>query len=235
MKKLIKIVPTVLFLLFVSCATTPFSCSTSDFRVVDLKCEKHIQRTYIETCFSYRHMVGKWSFYKLKFSKLTHNLKRKGHFKKDPLLDKNPDQEDYKYTGYDKGHLANSNDFSFDQQAMQDSFYLSNIGPQDRFQNQRGAWKKLEDKIRKDSTEYNREYYILAGTVLTDDLPKISPASNISVPKYFFKIIMWHNSNGTFEEKAYKIPNYETKESDPSFHEVAAELLEKELEISIKH
>lgn len=235
MPKIIKLLSLIIFLLLASCATTPVIHNASDLSVIDLNCEKIIQRTYITTCFSYKHMVGKWSFYKLKFSKLTHNLKRNGRFKKDPVLDKNPDEDDYKYTSYDKGHLANSKDFSFDLQAMQNSFYLSNIAPQDRSQNERGAWKRLEDKIRKDSAEHEREYYILAGTLLTDDLPKINPNSKISVPKYFFKILLWKNPSGIYETKAYKIPNYETKDNDPSAFEVSAESLEKELDISIHH
>lgn len=162
-------------------------------------------------------------------------MKRTGHFKKDPHLTVNPDEEDYKYSGYDKGHLANSKDFSFDLQAMQDTFYLSNIAPQDRFQNQRGAWKKLENKVRKDSEVNNREYYILAGTKLNDEnLPKIKPKSLISIPKYFFKFIMWLSPNGRYELKAYKIPNHDTAETDPVHFEVSPEALKKELEISIE-
>lgn len=221
-------------LLLGSCATTPYSSNGRVPKVIDSKCEKLIQRNYIETCFSYIHQQGKWSFYKLKFSKLTHTLKRSGHFKKDPFLKENPDEADYKYSGYDKGHLANSKDFSFDVRAMEDTFYLSNIAPQDRFQNQRGVWKKLEDKIRKDSEANDREYYILTGTKLNEEhLKKIKSNSLISIPKYFFKFIMWLSPNGHYELKAYKIPNSETTDTEPAHFEVSPKALEEELEISI--
>ena len=52
--------------------------------------------------------------------------------------------KDYESSGYDRGHLAPASDMGWSEITMAESFYYSNMSPQDPSFN-RGIWKKLED------------------------------------------------------------------------------------------
>lgn len=94
---------------------------------------------------------------------------------------------DYKGSGYDRGHLAPAADMGWSVKAMEESFYYSNMSPQKPSFN-RGIWKQLEELTR-DWTVENKEIYIVTGGVLNDSLPTIGK-NKVSVPKYFYKVIL---------------------------------------------
>ena len=73
------------------------------------------------------------------------------------------------------------------QEAMSESFLMSNMSPQDPGFN-RGIWKKLEGLIR-DWAEDNEEIYVVTGPVLVDDLPTIG-VNAVAVPEYYYKVIL---------------------------------------------
>ena len=54
---------------------------------------------------------------------------------------------DYTKSGYDRGHMAPAADMKWSKQAMEESFYMSNICPQNPNLN-RGDWNDLEEKSR---------------------------------------------------------------------------------------
>jgi DNA/RNA endonuclease G (NUC1) len=54
----------------------------------------------------------------------------------------------YRLTGYDKGHLANAEDFAWSKESLRSTFYYINAIPQTSKLN-RGIWKKFETEIRK--------------------------------------------------------------------------------------
>ena len=56
-------------------------------------------------------------------------------------------REDYSNTGWDKGHMAPSADMKWSQTAMNESFYLTNICPQNHELNGK-AWHSLEKYVR---------------------------------------------------------------------------------------
>lgn len=62
------------------------------------------------------------------------------------------DAEDYKKQGYDKGHLANAEDFAYDCEKERSTFRYYNCLPQTPRLN-RGIWKVWETKIRNESQE----------------------------------------------------------------------------------
>ena len=60
------------------------------------------------------------------------------------------EQEDYSKSDFDMGHLANAEDFAFDCKKDEMTFRFYNCLPQYPNLN-RGAWKRWENTIRKDS------------------------------------------------------------------------------------
>lgn len=94
---------------------------------------------------------------------------------------------DYSGSGYDRGHLMPAGDCQWDATVMSESFFMSNMSPQNpQFNRQR--WRYLEMQVREWAIEYGGLYVVTAG-VLTDGLPAIGE-NEVAVPEYYYKVIM---------------------------------------------
>ncbi len=115
---------------------------------------------------------------------------RTNDYRTDPLIKQAmSDSSDYWLSGYDRGHLAASADFKWSKKALSESYYYSNIIPQNPLLN-KGAWNKLEMQIREWAID-NDELIVVTGPVLRDSLPKIPKGSKkVSIPEYLFKIVL---------------------------------------------
>ena len=88
---------------------------------------------------------------------------------------------DYKGSIYDKGHLANSEDFAFDCTKDEMTFRYYNCLPQTVNLN-RGIWKSKETLIRQWSQ--TEKLYIICGGYFGK-----SKMGNVSVPSYCWKVV----------------------------------------------
>ena len=132
------------------------------------------------------HEQAEWVYYILNTEKLKGTVKRTNNFKSDEKVTTgSAHPSDYKYTGFDRGHLAPASDMKISRTIMSESFLMSNISPQNPSFN-RGGWKKLETLVR--SWAQNYEIHIVTAGVLSSKLPKLDN-SNVSIPKLFYKII----------------------------------------------
>lgn len=121
-------------------------------------------------------------------------------------LEKSATDKDYLYSGYEKGHLVNAEDFAYDCNLEKLTFFYFNTIPQTKKLN-RGIWKKHEFDVRLQSQ--NDSLFIICGGFDFSEKIKIG---EVSVPKYCFKIIsnekthqivyyVYRNDNSnTFEE-----------------------------------
>jgi len=136
-------------------------------------------------CYDEEHEQAKWVAYRLTAKELKGKAKRHGTFKQDPLVSTgSANTNDYKYSGYDRGHLAPAADMAWSKDAMKESFYTSNISPQHPSFN-RGIWKKLESQVRKWAKENDELLIVTAGMIF--DTTKIG---DVSVPMFFYKVIL---------------------------------------------
>ena len=94
---------------------------------------------------------------------------------------------DYIKSGYTRGHLAPAADFVHDQEAMDKSFFMSNISPQVYHFNA-GVWRELEENVR-DWAKLNDRLLVVTGPVW-DENPKRIGKNGVSVPKAFYKAIL---------------------------------------------
>ncbi len=163
--------------------------------------------------YSEAHEQAEWVYYELSSDKLTvDKTKRKDNFRADPkVATGSAAVEDYKKSGFDRGHLAPAADMAFDPIAMSESFYMSNMCPQAPAFN-RGIWKSLETLVRSwvnDSTLI----YIATGPILNDHLSRIG-RNKVCVPNFFFKaILQFHPTDNSFSAIAFLIPNEGSKNS----------------------
>jgi len=95
---------------------------------------------------------------------------------------------DYTRSGYDRGHMAPAGDMKWDAQAMKESFYMSNICPQNHNLN-KGDWKDLEELERTWAKRYGA-VCIAAGPIYTDKDPQRIGTHRVAVPDAFFKVLL---------------------------------------------
>ena len=148
-----------------------------------------IERSHYTLNYSEKHEQALWVAYKLSADSLAQQrFKRKNDFRKDPRVKTSSAAlSDYKGSGYDRGHLAPAADFSYNQLALSQTFYMSNISPQRPAFN-RGIWKDLEMQVRK-WVQGDKELYVVTGPVLDKQFSTIG-ANNVSVPEYYYKVVL---------------------------------------------
>jgi endonuclease G len=134
-----------------------------------------------------KYEQAEWVSYLLTKDMVNGSEKRKNNFRVDPDVPTgSASPKDYAKSGYDKGHLAPAGDFTYSEEAMSESFYMSNMSPQRPGFN-RGVWKRLEELVREFAKE-NDSIYIATGPILKDGLPTIGKDS-VAVPEYYYKVI----------------------------------------------
>jgi endonuclease G len=132
-----------------------------------------------------------WVIEHLTAEKATGSLHRTDNFQPDPDLPKGKRAElsDYKKSGYDQGHMAPAADMAWDEQAMRESFYLSNMVPQVGIGMNRGIWKDLEEKIRGWALERG-EIYIYTGPIFSSNIELGEIGKNkVAVPNQLYKVV----------------------------------------------
>lgn len=150
------------------------------------------------------HELPNWVAYVLQPSYLYGKEKRSDDFREDPAVrTQSADLDDYKLSGYDRGHLVPAGDMKWSKKAMSETFLMSNITPQTHAFNA-GIWETLESNVRswarKDSA-----LYIVAGPVLQGNL-KIIGKNKVTVPEYFYKAVLDANAP-EIKCIAFVIPN----------------------------
>lgn len=151
--------------------------------------------------------IPNWVAWDLTVAEANADLPRKDRFTPDPdVVGEQALDKDYRNSGYDRGHMAPAADMRWSSQAMRESFYLSNICPQNHNLNA-GDWKSLEEKCRTWAEQFSR-IYITAGPVYEPGLQKTIGPGNVVVPKRFFKAVLargprgWQSIGFIFENAA---------------------------------
>lgn len=150
-----------------------------------------------------------WVAYELTNEETNSIFKRNNKFIVDPQVKtESANNNDYLASGFDRGHLAPAGDMEWSATAMEESFYYSNMSPQEPSFN-RGVWKRAEELVRNWAIEY-KSIYIVTGPVLSDNLPTIGP-NKVSIPKYYYKVILDYHK-GFVKGVGFVIPNTGSKE-----------------------
>lgn len=151
--------------------------------------------------------IPHWVSYQVKDTDLIKAVKRTDDFRADSQISSPQAQlEDYRRSGYNRGHMARAGLFTRNKKVMSESFILSNIVPQDPYMNQNGAWRKLEDFEFK-NIETQKEVFIVSGPVLDPNMQRIGP-NEVCVPNYVFKVLYKNFPRPT--AIAFVIPNFRT-------------------------
>ena len=89
------------------------------------------------------------------------------------------------------GHMCPAGDNKWDKTAMNQSFLLTNMCPQEEKLNN-GGWKTLEEKCRTWAIKYG-DIYIVAGPIYNSSTHRTIGENKIAVPDAFFKVVLCIN------------------------------------------
>ncbi len=150
--------------------------------------EQVLRHTAYSFVYNEAHEQANWIAYELTEERTNNIYERTDKFLVDPLVTTgSATDKDYEKSGYDRGHLAPAADMGWSEATIAESFYYSNMSPQEPGFN-RGIWKKAEELVRNWAIE-NKDIYIVTGPVLTAGLKTIGP-NEVSVPEYYYKVIL---------------------------------------------
>jgi endonuclease G len=144
--------------------------------------------------YDHDHKNARWVAYELTPERLVNCAQRDNQrFVVDlKLREPSAAPDDYRQTGYDRGHLVPAGDMKWSEEVMRQSFFTSNITPQTSSMN-RGRWSMLETLIRAWALE-SEQTLIITGPVLSDELDKL-PSTEISIPDYHYKVLLSRKKN----------------------------------------
>ena len=167
--------------------------------------------------FAYQHSneckTSIWVSYEVSRESLVKNFERTEDFRKDPLiLGMQATLKDYEHSGYDRGHLARAALFTSDRSDMSNTFLLSNIIPQNPYNNRHGSWRKIE-RLEYQNILERGKLYIISGPIYENNPKRIGP-SKVCVPTYVFKVI--YDLDNKREAIGFIVPNnIESKQINP--------------------
>lgn len=148
-----------------------------------------VRHRYFALSYLEAHEQAEWVAYELSRSRLNENwAERLNNFRPDQAVDtESATPRDYNGSGYDKGHLCPAADMAFSEEAIDETFLMSNMSPQLRGFNG-GVWRELEELTRDWARRFKR-LEIVTGPVLTRTPLGQIGFSKVTVPAYYYKVL----------------------------------------------
>jgi len=137
-------------------------------------------------------------------------------------------KSDYKYSGYDRGHMAPAGNHRQNQKMCDETFLFTNMAPQVGKGFNRDKWEHLERYTRK-LTKFYRNVYVCTGPLYLPHMEEdgkmyvkyeVIGQSNVAVPTHFFKVIVCETEQRYLEMEAFVLPNQIINDATPleQFH-----------------
>ena len=138
----------LLSLLFISHFICSFSQSIEETKTnSDLEVQI-IEHIGYKVSYNQTWCIPNWVAYELTKIEVEGQFPRRGSFCPDPYVKGySAETSDYSNSGYDRGHMAPAADMKWSEKVMLESFYLTNICPQNKNLNS-GLWLALEERAR---------------------------------------------------------------------------------------
>ena len=155
--------------------------------------------------YNHQNLTPNWVAYELTAEEANGQVPRSNCYAEDPdIKGRQATLDDYRGSGWDRGHLAPAADMKWSPQAMDESFYLSNMCPQNQTFNG-GSWETTEKMGRRIAKQYGK-VYIVCGPIYTNHQFGTIGANKVAVPDAFFKAFLIE-SNGTYAAIGFLMQN----------------------------
>lgn len=136
-----------------------------------------------------KNLIPNWVAYELTSDEVDGPFPRSNGFSMDlNYKGKQAMREDYSSTGWDKGHMAPAADMKWSRTAMYESFFLTNICPQDHDFNG-NDWLTLEKLAREWAKRFG-SIYIICGPIVGSNIYGTIGDNKVIVPDAFFKAFL---------------------------------------------
>ena len=175
--------------------------------------------------------ANRWTCYELYDVLLQKNVKRQDDFRQDPEIPANEQTspDDYRRSGFSRGHLYPSGDRLYSAAQNKQTFYLTNMQPQIQGHNG-GVWGELEKKVRAWAGRCDTLYIVKAATIDKDEYicnqadfeemaqkestPKHLHFNGI-VPKFFYMALLaYDKKTNTYRALGIWSPHYNNSKSE---------------------
>jgi len=161
-----------------------------DFDYLPAPVDEHQIIAYSQFTLSYNneHEQADWVAYELTKEEVQMDQERCNCFKIDSRVNMaSATANDYRSSGFDRGHLSPSADNNLSEAANEESYLFSNISPQlSRFNS--GIWANLEEWLR-DQAIASDTLYVVTGPGFINNLGSIGN-NEVTIPAYFYKILL---------------------------------------------
>ena len=148
-----------------------------------------IHRTGYTLAYDAKTRTPQWVAWELTKKETQGTEERSNDFQPDPdVKGAKVVTKDYSHSGYDRGHMAPAADMKWSKKAMMESFYMSNICPQDHNLNT-SDWSELENKSRQWARRYGK-VYIVCGPIYNGKRNEYIGDHRVKVPDAFFKVVL---------------------------------------------
>jgi endonuclease G len=143
-----------------------------------------------DVMYNWKYKIPKWVKYELLASETDGPWSRKGlNFSPDPSIDlPQAENDDYRNSGWSRGHMAPAGDFKWGSQAMIETFYFTNCCPQNMSLNG-GQWHTLEKKVREWANRYG-SVIVFTGPLVWENTYGSIGDNKVVVPDAFFKAVL---------------------------------------------
>lgn len=156
--------------------------------------------------YSETHEQAAWVAYTINREFIDRKAKREDAFVEDrKVVTGSAHPDDYRGSGYSRGHLIAAADRSGRQEWMNETFLMSNMSPQ-AYNMNGGVWRELEELVR-NWAWYYRDLKVVTGPDLRNiGTKKIGKYNKITVPDYFYKVVYAPDAKG-IRAIGFYVPN----------------------------
>lgn len=170
-----------------------------------------LNRAYI-VGYSYLFRQAQWTLELIDKKSAVINTGRSETFRPDQRVPERfrADLDDFRGTGYDRGHMVSSADRRGEEIHNSETFLLSNMSPQKPELNRR-IWRDLETAVRDLANKPSMlEVYVVSG-IMFDITKKFKllgkGESKVIVPHWYFKSVLAEDAKGKFKLWTFALPN----------------------------
>ena len=137
------------------------------------------------------------------------------------------DNDPFWRSGYDHGHLCPSADRRNTKQQQYQTFYLTNMMPQNSVFNS-GVWANMENWVRNQISTGSKDtlYVVRGGTIDNPSQYEAQTVHGMIIPKYYYMAVLMKNSSG-YRAMGFWIEHKASKDTNLSKYVVNIDTLEQ--------
>jgi endonuclease G len=213
------------FLVSICLFTPPALIYSAQIHTQTPLCHLIIHREGYSLSYDMRTRNAKWVYENISSHQLKKGIAIRDNcsFKEDEIIPElfRSTLKDYKFSGFDRGHLAAAANHKDNQEILQETFFLSNICPQEPALN-RKYWAKFEKHVRELTSQCNTLEIFTGPLYLPtkDENGKkwvryqVIGENDVAVPTHFYKVVVLTKIDGQ-EIQSFILPNEQIADSVP--------------------